>query len=111
MRHDTQFLEKDVSSLAPGLQSLGAYDRLDIILSGAFGQVALVSSFGADSVVLLHMAAQIAPSTPVLFLDTGMHFAQTLTYQKSLSGDLGLRDIRVIRPDPEQLFGAMPESW
>lgn len=64
------------------------------------GQVALVSSFGAESVVLLHMAARLDPRLPVLFLDTGMLFPETLDYQEELARTLGLRDIRVIRPDP-----------
>ena len=67
------------------------------------GRIALVSSFGADSSVLLHMVARIDPKTPVLFLDTGRLFAQTLTYQKDLSEHLGLRDVRVLRPEPDHL--------
>lgn len=73
---------------------------LDFALSGALGDIALVSSFGADSVVLLHMVAQIAPETPVLFIDTELLFAETLAYQQQLAEQLALRDLRVIRPDP-----------
>jgi phosphoadenosine phosphosulfate reductase len=63
------------------------------------GPVALVSSFGAESVVLLHMVAQINRATPVLFLDTEMLFAETLHYQQTVAQRLGLTDIRVITPD------------
>ena len=42
------------------------------------GRIALVSSFGADSAVLLHMVAQVDPTTPVVFVDTGQHFEETL---------------------------------
>ena len=63
------------------------------------GDTALVSSFGAESVVLLHMAAQIDRSVPVIFLDTEMLFDETLTYQKDVAATLGLTDIRVITPD------------
>jgi phosphoadenosine phosphosulfate reductase len=63
------------------------------------GPVALVSSFGAEAVVLLHMVAQIDKSTPVIFLDTEMLFPETLAYQQDLSVHLGLTDVRVISPD------------
>ncbi|WP_299303080.1 phosphoadenylyl-sulfate reductase [uncultured Litoreibacter sp.] len=63
------------------------------------GEVALVSSFGAESVVLLHMVAEIDPATPVIFLDTEMLFPETLTYQRELASTLGLTDIRVVTPD------------
>lgn len=63
------------------------------------GQVALVSSFGAEAVVLLHMVSEIDRDTPVIFLDTEMLFPETLTYQRDVSETLGLRDVRVIGPD------------
>jgi len=64
------------------------------------GNIALVSSFGAESVVLLHMAAVIDQSTPVLFIDTQMLFAETLVYQHEVSERLGLSNLRIIRaPD------------
>ena len=63
-------------------------------------RLALVSSFGAESAVLLHMAAQIDPSIPVLFLDTGMLFGQTLDYRQKLASQLGLTDVRDLRPPP-----------
>lgn len=71
---------------------------------GAIGPVAMVSSFGADSVVLLHMLSQIAPATPVLFVDTEMLFDATLTYQRDVAAHLGLSDIRVIKPTREALL-------
>ncbi|HEY0213899.1 MAG TPA: phosphoadenylyl-sulfate reductase [Paenirhodobacter sp.] len=60
------------------------------------GNVALVSSFGAESVVLLHMVSLIAPGTPVLFVDTLMLFPETLDYQREVSAKLGLTDVRTI---------------
>jgi len=56
-----------------------------VLLERLAGEVALVSSFGAESAVLLHMVAQIAPATPVLFLETGKHFPETLAYRASWS--------------------------
>ena len=67
------------------------------------GGVAAVSSFGADSAVLLHMIAGIDRSLPILFLDTGKHFGETLEYRDALAADLGLGDVRIIRPLPENL--------
>lgn len=61
------------------------------------GQVALVSSFGAESVVLLHLVSVIAPETPVIFVDTRMLFQETLDYQRELAEKLPLCDIRTIR--------------
>lgn len=67
------------------------------------GAVAAVSSFGADSAVLLHMIARIDPSLPVVFLDTGKHFGETLDYRDLLAADLGLTDIRIVMPDEAAL--------
>jgi phosphoadenosine phosphosulfate reductase len=61
------------------------------------GRVALVSSFGAESVVLLHLISVIAPETPVLFVDTRMLFQETLDYQRKLAEELHLCDVRTIR--------------
>ena len=63
------------------------------------GQLALVSSFGAESVVLLHLVSVIAPGTPVLFIDTQMLFPETLVYQRELAEKLNLTDMRLIRAD------------
>jgi phosphoadenosine phosphosulfate reductase len=59
----------------------------------------MVSSFGAESVVLLHMAATIDPALPVIFLDTGRHFPETLAYRDQLVDRLGLTDVRSAYPD------------
>ncbi|MFX0544522.1 phosphoadenylyl-sulfate reductase [Roseovarius sp. S1116L3] len=74
------------------------------------GPLALVSSFGAESVVLLHMVALARRETPVIFLETGMLFAETLVYQQELAERLGLRDMRVIRPDPAELKARDPAA-
>ena len=71
-------------------------------------RLALVSSFGAESVVLLHMVAQIRPDAAVLFLDTGMLFGQTLDYRKTLAARFGLTDVRDLRPHYADLATADP---
>jgi phosphoadenosine phosphosulfate reductase len=67
------------------------------------GRTALVSSFGAESAVLLDMVATVDPAIPVIVLDTGKLFEETLDYREELTALLGLRDVRVIRPTPVAL--------
>lgn len=74
------------------------------------GKVALVSSFGAESVVLLHMVSVVAPGLPVLFIDTQMLFSETLEYQREVSARLGLTDVRVIRADEAQVSRLDPDG-
>jgi phosphoadenosine phosphosulfate reductase len=73
-------------------------------------ELALVSSFGAESAVLLHLAAQVSPKIPVLFLDTGMLFGQTLDYRQQLAARLGLADVRDLRPRFEDLATVDPNA-
>jgi len=74
----------------------------DAIRNEFLGDITLSSSFGADSAVLLHMVAQIAPNLPVLFLDTDRHFFQTLQYRDELVARLGLTNLINLRADPEE---------
>lgn len=67
------------------------------------GRIALVSSFGAESIVLLDMVARINRATPVLFNETGMLFPETLAYQKQVADDLGLTNVRLVRPTLAEL--------
>ena len=62
------------------------------------GDVAIVSSFGADSSVLLHLVAQVDPSMPVYFLETGKHFPETLAYVETLKKHLGLINVHAVHP-------------
>jgi phosphoadenosine phosphosulfate reductase len=67
------------------------------------GSVAAVSSFGAESAVLLHMIAAVDKNVPVIFTNTQKMFGETLAYRDELSERLGLTDLRVYRPDPRVL--------
>ncbi|CAN5484771.1 phosphoadenylyl-sulfate reductase [soil metagenome] len=67
------------------------------------GRIAVVSSFGAESAVLLHLVAAIDRATPVLFIDTGRHFVETLRYRDRLTAHLGLSDVRSVGPTAEEL--------
>ena len=73
-------------------------------------RLALVSSFGAESAVLLHLVSTINPHMPVLFLDTGMLFGQTLDYRKNLAASLGLTAVRDLRPHFEDLATGDPDA-
>jgi phosphoadenosine phosphosulfate reductase len=66
------------------------------LLCDHVGRVAIVSSFGAESAVLLALVAEVDPSVPVLFVDTGQHFAETLAYRDELARLLGLSDLRSV---------------
>jgi phosphoadenosine phosphosulfate reductase len=74
------------------------------------GRVAVVSSFGADSAVLLHLVARADRTLPVFFLDTGQHFPETLAHRDALVRRLGLRDVRSIAPTASALRAADPNG-
>lgn len=117
MRHET-LPDTLALSTAERVEALNAFYRRhsatnvleDALDDPALGRVALVSSFGAESVVLLHLISVIRPTTPVLFVDTQMLFAETLAYQKSLAKRLNLLDIRTLHPLPGTLAAADPSG-
>jgi phosphoadenosine phosphosulfate reductase len=76
-------------------------------------QLALVSSFGTESAALLSVMADVDPAIPVIFLDTGWLFEETLAYRDTLIATLGLRDVRSIKPLEEALSRQDPdrELW
>ena len=65
------------------------------------GSIALSSAFGPGSAVLIHMLSEIAPRTPVIFIDTLHHFAETLAHAEMVSERYGL-DLRVFRAAPDR---------
>lgn len=74
------------------------------------GQIVLASSLGVDSVVLLHMVSKINPDLPIVFLDTGKHFRETLAYRDMLIDDLGLTNFQNITPDIDELKAEDPNG-
>jgi len=64
-------------------------------------RIAVVSSFGAESAVLLHLVASVDPTVPVVFIDTLRLFPETLAYRDELADRLKLADVRTVAPDPE----------
>lgn len=94
------------------LQELYIPSLLDVDLEGllrdpALEKLCIVSSFGAESAALLHFMSRKRPGLPVLFLDTGKHFAQTLAYRDELSALLDL-NLVILRPDPAALKSEDP---
>lgn len=81
-------------------QGLSGEALLKAVLNERSLKIAVSSSFGTESAVLLDMVARIDPSTPVIFVDTGKLFAETLAYREKLSKHLDLLDVRVAQPAP-----------
>jgi phosphoadenosine phosphosulfate reductase len=72
-------------------------------------RLAVVSSFGTESAALLKVMADVDPAIPVVFLDTGWLFEETLAYRDTLIATLGLRDVRSIKPLEATLSREDPE--
>ena len=80
------------------------------LTEGFVGHTGTISSFGTDSAILLHLIATVDRTTPVLFLDTGKHFGETLDYLRQLIDVLGLTDVRKIDPRPQKLAAQDPDG-
>jgi sulfate adenylyltransferase subunit 2 len=105
LQHLTNVIDSETDIRASDLNARhGHLDGLEllraILIDEMPGQIALVSSFGAESAVLLAMAAEIDPAVPVIFLDTGKLFGETLSYRDKLVRTLGLTNVQTFRPDP-----------
>ncbi|MDZ7712181.1 MAG: phosphoadenylyl-sulfate reductase [Rhodovibrio sp.] len=88
-----------LDALARAAEGLSGEELLELAITRHFrGSIAAVSSFGAEAALLLDMIARIDPSTPVIFLETGKHFPETLRYRDRLIAKLGLTGVRNERP-------------
>ena len=113
MRHDleTHPVAGRVDDLNARYKHHSAHDVLKRALTDdQVGRIAMVSSFGAESVVLLHMVSVINPDIPVLFIDTQMLFQETLDYQLEVSKHLGLTNVQVIRASDAALAADDPDG-
>lgn len=100
----TPFTPGDAVAMERRFAGVGTRRMLGELLTGELkGRVAAVSSFGAESAVLLHIISQIDRDIPVIFLNTQKIFGATLEYRDQLSEQLGFTDLRVFRPDPRLL--------
>lgn len=98
-----RFTEHDALRLNRMFRGSSTQEMLESVIRDRLaGDLAVVSSFGAESAVLLHLVASVDPTVPVLFLDTGKHFAETLAYRDLLAARLDL-NLVVLTPDPEDL--------
>jgi phosphoadenosine phosphosulfate reductase len=89
----------ELAALQEKARGRGASGILELALAGPLeGRSAVVSSFGAESAVLLHLVAAVDPATPILFLSTGKLFGETLRYRDRLQDMLGLSDVRSLAP-------------
>lgn len=82
----------------------------DMILDRFAGKIALVSSFGTESAILLHMVSRVDKAIPVVFLETGKLFPETLAYRDELVARLGLTNVRSVRPSGKQLAAYDPDG-
>jgi phosphoadenosine phosphosulfate reductase len=98
-----RFTEHDAVRLNRMFRGFSTQEMLEaVIRDNLAGDLAVVSSFGAESAVLLHLVASVDPTVPVLFLETGKHFGETLAYRDLLVERLGL-NLMVLTPEPEDL--------
>lgn len=98
-----RFTEHDAVRLNRMFRGSTTAEMLEAVIRDRLaGDLAVVSSFGAESAVLLHLVASVDRQVPVLFLDTGKHFAETLAYRDTLAARLGL-NLVVLTPDAADL--------
>jgi phosphoadenosine phosphosulfate reductase len=115
-----QYAETDVAALPQAdtldraLRTASPAEVIEAALQAVGRErLALVSSFGTESAALLKVMADVDPAIPVVFLDTGWLFEETLAYRDTLIEKLGLRDVRSIKPLEETLSREDPdrELW
>ncbi|WP_132544490.1 phosphoadenylyl-sulfate reductase [Rhodovulum euryhalinum] len=94
---------------ADHLPDLGHVDMAGLLCDPRLGRMALVSSFGAESAALLHYVTRVHPDIPVLFIETGCHFSETLAYRDLLAGLLGLNLVN-LRPVPGLIAQEDPDG-
>lgn len=114
MQHEIAFptVKEQVDTLNYQARHFDPVQVLELAVERSMhGRIALVSSFGAESVVLLHMASQIDKSLPILFIDTQMLFEETLMYQLDVAQQLGLSDVRRIQPDLADIADKDPDGF
>ena len=98
------FTQADVDALNARFAGVDALSMLRTLFAeGSLGRVATVSSFGAESAVLLHLVAQADPNVPVIFVDTLKMFPETLAYRDELIALLGIRQSLTVTPDTDML--------
>lgn len=113
-RQQTVKARRAMIDYGPVIRRFGHLDGEDLLapmLREVFpGRLAVVSSFGAESAVLLHMVARLDRSVPVIFLETGKLFAETIAYRDRLVSHLGLDTVRSVSPEVADLGRHDPDG-
>lgn len=95
------YTQADADALGARFAGVDAQSMLRaLVAEGLLGDTAVVSSFGTESAVLLHLVAEADPTIPVIFVDTLKMFPETLAYRDALVARLGFTGSRTILPDP-----------
>jgi phosphoadenosine phosphosulfate reductase len=98
------FTQADADALNKRFEGVDTLEMLETLFAeGVLGHTAVVSSFGTESAVLLHLVARANPATPVVFVDTLKMFPETLAYRDTMMAAFGLSDSRTVKPDPAVL--------
>ena len=66
------------------------------LAEAGLGRIAIASAFQAEGTCLIHMATRVVPDVPILFLETGFHFAETLAFKERLTEQLGLNVVDLV---------------
>ena len=74
------------------------------------GRIAVSSSFGSESAVLLHVVARVDRDVPVLFVDTGQLFPETLAYRDLLVDRLRLSNVQTVEPSGDDVERDDPDG-
>lgn len=107
----TQDLDARLARITADIEGLDTHAMLAHMLEKEFpGQIALTSSFGAESSVLLALLSEVDRNVPVVFLDTQKLFGETLRYRDQLQKILGLTNIITVEPDPNEALAEDPKG-
>jgi phosphoadenosine phosphosulfate reductase len=105
----------NVDHIAEAIESLAPEQVLESVLAANEGaRVCLTSSFQAEDMAVLHILRKRIPDVPVLFLDTGYHFAQTYEYRDRMAKEWSLHLVNVLPkqtvPEQESAFGILNQT-
>lgn len=104
--------EIDLPLTLANLLSKDSLERIAWAWSNFPDRTAVTTSFGAQSAAFLHLVSQVSRKIPVIFIDTGYHFPETLSFSKELTQRLGL-NLKTYRPNlsPEQIESRHGKLW
>lgn len=77
-------------------------------IDAASGEIVVTNSFQAEDMVLLHMVQHHLPEVPVVFLDTGYHFAEVMAYRDRMAAEWGMNLTSLV---PEQTVAEQESAF